>query len=167
MGKNNKNKYTKKDNSKLVDTLVIIGIVFLIGSLVLMFTKSDKDKNRIVEINYKEYSEKIAEDKYNIFLLTSPTCSHCVNYKPFVNSVANEYNLTVYNINLNNLELNEYTAIHDKFSAIKGEYDEKGNPGIPTPVTVITKNGEEVTSILGDIGATGFLNLLKTNNVIK
>jgi len=157
----------QKDNNKLVDALIIIGIIFLIGSLILMFTKKDKGKNNIVEINYGEYSEKIKEDKYNIFLLTSPTCSHCVNYKPYVNSVASEYNLTVYNINLSSLEYDEYVSIHDKYSVTKNQYSENNTPGIPTPVTVITKNGEEVASILGDIGASGFLNLLKTNNVIK
>ena len=157
----------KKDNSKLVNTFIIIGIVFLILSLVLMFTKKNKDGNHIVEISYSEYSEKIKEDKYTIILLTSPTCSHCVNYKPYVNAAAEENDLTVYNINLNNLEYDQYVEIHDKYNAIKDEYDDKNNPGIPTPVTIITKNGEEVTSILGDIGYKGFINLLKTNGIIK
>lgn len=161
----NKN-VTKKDNSKLVNALIIIGIVFLILSLVLMFRKTNND-NHLMEINYNEYREKIAEDKYTIILLTSPTCSHCINYRPYVNLVAEENNLTVYDINLNNLEYEQYIEIHDKYNIIKNEYDSKGNPVIPTPVTIITKNGEEITSILGDIGSKGFTNLLKTNGVIK
>ena len=92
-----------KNNNKIVDVFIVIGIVFLIGSLVLMFTKSDKTKNNIVEINYDKYSDIIKEDKYNIILLTSPTSIHCVSYKPYVNSIASENNLTVYNIDLNKL----------------------------------------------------------------
>ena len=168
MSKNNKSKIVnQKDNSKLVDTFIIIGIVFLIGSLILMFFGGKKEGNNIVEINYNEYKEKIAEDKYNVILLTSPTCSHCVSYKPYVNAVANDYDLEVYNLNLNTLEYDQYIEIHDAYTVTKDEYDENNVPGIPTPVTIITKNGEEVKSILGDIGSTGFLNLLKTNNVIK
>lgn len=157
---------TKKDNSVLVNTLIIVGIVFLVLSLVLMFAKHT-ESNHLVEINYKEYTEKISEDKYTIILLTSPTCSHCVNYKPYVNLVADENDLTIYDINLNSLEYEEYMEIHDKYTATKDQYDDKGNPGIPTPVTIIVKNGEEVTSILGDIGYKGFLNLLRSNGVIK
>ena len=165
MGKNKI--VTKKDNSTLVNTLIIVGIVFLIVSLVLMFTKNKKETNHIVEINYSEYSDRIQEDKYNVVLLTSPTCSHCVNYKPYVNLVADENNITVYDINLNNLEYEQYIEIHDKYSAIKDQYDENSNPVIPTPVTIIIKNGEEVTSILGDIGYKGFANLLKSSGVIQ
>ena len=157
---------SNKDN-KLVDILIIVGIVFLIGSLVLMFSKGDNNKNNIVEINYDKYTNIIKEDKYNIILLTSPTCSHCVSYKPYVNAIAGENNLTVYNIDLNNLEYEEYVAIHDKYNATKNQYGEGNTPSIPTPVTIITKNGEEVTSTLGNIGEKGFRNLLKNYGIIK
>ena len=166
MSKNDKSKIiNKKDNSKLVDTFIIIGIIFLIGSLILMFSNNSSE-NHIKEIKYNEYKEKLAEDKYNIILLTSPTCSHCVSYKPYVNAIADDYNLEIYNINLNNLSYEEYIEIHDSFTATKDKYDD-GVPGIPTPVTIITKNGVEVTSILGDIGSSGFLNLLKRYEIVK
>lgn len=164
MSKNN-NTINKKDNSKLVNTCIIIGIVFLIGSLVLMF--NNKTKNHIKEIDYKEYTEIIQKDEYSVILLTQPTCSHCVNYKPYVNYVADEYKLEIYNIDLTKLSLEEYTAIHDKYRAIKDEVDSENNPAIPTPVTLIVRNGEEVTSTLGNIGQNGFTRLLKNNGVIK
>ena len=156
----------KKDNSKLVNIFVIIGIIFLIASLVLMFIKK-KDDNHIVDITYSEYKELIKKDEYTIILFTSPTCSHCVQYKPYVNYVAGENNLTVYNLSLTDIDYDQYIEIHDTYSVTKTQYDDNNNPGIPTPVTVIVKNGEEVTSILGDIGEKGFRNLLKTNGVIK
>lgn len=162
MGKNNIN---KKDNTKLVNTCIIIGIVFLIASLVLMFVK--KNENNIKQISYQEYQDIIKEDKYNIILLTSPTCGHCVNYKPYVNYVASENNLTVYDIDLSNIEYNDYLELHNKYSAIKNEYNDNGEPVIPTPATIIVRNGEEVASILGNIGQSGFTNLLKNNNIIK
>ena len=157
----------KKDNNKIVDIFIIVGIVFLIGSLFLMVFQRDKTKNNLVDISFSQYSEKMKEDKYNIFLLTSPTCSHCVSYKPYVNSIAEEYNLTVYNIDLTKLDYDQYVLIHDMYSATKDNYNESNIPTIPTPATIITKNGEEVTSILGDIGINGFQNLIKTYGVIQ
>ena len=165
MSKKNNNTINKKDNSKMVNAFIIIGIVFLIASLVMMFISGNK--KYLKDISYKEYADIINEDKYNVFLLTSPTCSHCVNYKPYVNLVASENDLTVYNIDLSVIELDEYLALHDKYSAISNEFSESGEPIIPTPVTIITRNGEEVASTLGNIGQKGFINLLKNNNVIK
>lgn len=165
MSKNNFG--TKKNDNKVVNIFITIGIIFLIGSLVLMFTKKEGSDNHIEEINYSKYTDIIKEDKYNIILLTSPTCSHCVNYKPYVNLVADKYDLTVYNINLDNLDYDDYVTIHDSYEATRNNYSDGNIPSIPTPATIITKNGKEVTSILGDIGESGFTNLLKTNKVIK
>ena len=156
----------KKDNGNLINILIIIGIVFLIGSLIIMFTGSDKSDNYIKEINYSEYLDVIKKDEYSIILLTSPTCSHCVNYKPFVNYVAKEHNLNVYNINLTNIKYEEYIELHDKYKATKDQYSDD-TPIIPTPATVIVRNNQEVASVLGDIGYNGLTQLLKNNNIIK
>ena len=99
-------------------------------------------------------------------MLTNPTCVHCNNYKPFVNYVALEYDLDVYNIDLSKVTYDEYKALHDAYSAIKEKYD-NDTPLIPTPATIIVKNGGEVASILGDIGYDGLVKLLKSNKVIK
>ena len=156
----------KKTNNKLINTFIIIAIVALIASLVLMLTKHKDVDNKIVSITYQEYSEIIKRDEYSVIILTSPTCTHCNNYKPYVNYAANDYGLTVYEISLNNLSYEEYMEIHDKYSVLKDLYkDDK--PVILTPTTIIIKNNEEVTSILENIGYRRFVNLLKENNIIK
>ena len=167
MSKSNKYSNSKKDTGKLADIFIIIGIVFLIGSLVLMFIKSDKDENIIKEITYNEYHDVISKDEYSIIILSTPTCSHCINYKPYVNYAANEYNLKVYNVNLQNLSYEEYVEIHDTYSATRNEFDSEGGPAIPTPCTLIVRDNTEISSILGDIGYNGFVNFLKENEVIK
>ena len=165
MSKKSKNTINRKDNTKLVNTFMIIGIVFLIATLVLMFVNK-KENNNIKDISYQEYSEIIKEDKYNIILLTSPTCSHCLSYKPYVNLVAKENNLTVYNLDVSSISEEEYAEIHDKYSVLKEEYYDN-EPSIPTPTTLIVRNGEEVTSVMGNIGQKGFTSLLKNSNIIK
>ena len=143
MSKNKKNS-VKSNDSRLINTLIIIGIVFLIGSLIIMFTNSDKNNNYIKEINFKEYKDIIKDNGYSIILLTSPTCSHCNSYKPFVNYIASEYNLNVYNINLNTVTYEEYIELHDKYRATKNQYNDN-TPVIPTPATIIVKNDDPET----------------------
>lgn len=150
----------KKNNNKLVNILIIIGIVFLLLSLVMMLIKRGNIENRIVDISYDEYSEMIKEDSYKIILLTTKTCSHCKNYKPIVNELANENDLEIYNLELDTLKYEEFMEIHDKYSKLKEKYNDD-IPVIPTPVTIITKDGEEIAIELGNIGYTGFMKLLE------
>ena len=160
-------KKTTKDNNRVVNIIITIGIIFLILSLVLMLTKKKNVENHIIEINYNEYVNLIKEDKYQIILLTSPTCTHCKEYKPYVNYVADENNLQIYNLNINNLNYDEYMEIHDLYNATKNYYSTNGSPSILTPTTLIIKNGHEVDSISGNIGYSGLLNLLKKNKIVN
>ena len=155
----------KRNSTKLTNILIFIGIIFLVLSLIMML-KNIKVSNHIKEINYEEYKEKIKEDNYNIILLTLPTCTHCKSYKKEVNMVADEYNLIIYELNINMLNNNEYLEIHDKYTATKDTYSDN-YPSILTPVTVITKGEEEIISISGDIGYNGFIKLLKDNEIVK
>ena len=155
----------KKNSTKLTNALIFIGIIFLVLSLIMML-KNIKASNHIVAINYNEYKEKINEDNYNIILLTLPTCVHCKSYKEKVNSVADEYNLIIYELNINSLSYNEYIEIHDKYTVTKNTYSDN-YPSILTPVTIITKGEKEITSISNDIGYNGFIKLLKENKIVK
>ena len=73
----------------------------------------------------------------------------------------------VYDLSINDVSYEEYVELHDKYSVLKDEYAEDKAPVIPTPVTVIVRNGEEVASILGNIGSEGFTKLLRNNGVIE
>lgn len=157
----------KKNSNQLVNIIIIIGILFLIASLVLMLFKKKEIDNHIVEISYNEYSEIIKEDEYKIILLTSPTCSHCKNYKYYVNYVCDDYNITVYELSINSLSYDEYMEIHDRYTVTKNHYTDNNVPSILTPTTIITKNKEEVVSLSNDIGYSGFLDLLKKYEIIK
>lgn len=157
----------KNNNAKLINTIIIISIIGLIAILVLLLINMKKTENHITSINYSEYSEIIKKNEYSIILLTSPTCSHCKNYKPYVNYVCDNYNLKAYDLSISDLTYDEYINIHDNYQATKNHYSEDGTPSILTPTTIVTKDGEEVVSISGNIGYNGLIELLKNNNIIK
>ncbi len=156
----------KTKNNKVINICILISIVLLIGSLILMLTKNKKTPNHFVEVTYQEYSELIKKDETSIILLTTPTCTHCASYKPYVNYVADENNLTIYNLSINNLSYEEYISVHDKYSVLKDLYKD-GTPTILTPTTIIIKNNEEITSSLGNLGYGGFKKILQEYKIIK
>lgn len=167
-------KKEEKDKKNTIMNIFIIGIlVVLVGSLLIVVSNNNANKsiagNNIKEISYKEYKDKVNSDDYTIILLASPTCYHCQEYKPAVNTLAGDNNLTVYYINVSSedLTLEEYLDLRESITATKEEVDSEGNPVIPTPVTAIFKNGVEVASELGDIKYDGFKELLKNSGVIK
>ena len=156
----------KKVSNKTINIIIIIGIIFLLASLFLMLSRYKKNTNHITEITYNEYSELIEKDEYAIILLTTPTCTYCKNYKPSVNSVCDEYNLVAYDLDISTLSYDEYLSIHDKYTVTKDQYN-NDIPGILTPTTIITRNGEEIDSVSGDLGHTKLIEFLEKNNIIK
>lgn len=170
--KEKKEKVEKKNKKelkeKLIDIVPILGILLIVFFIAAMVS-NEKNINKTMKIHdvtYNEYLDKIEEDSYNIFVIGRTDCSHCIDYKPLVNKVANEYDLDIWYINVDNLEFDEYVKLHDNVGVLKDQFDDEGNPGIPTPATVIYQNGKEVDSILGDVGEEGFLNLLVKNGVV-
>ncbi len=160
-------KKKNKNNIKLINGIIIFGIICLIISLIIMLMNNKKVENHITDISYSEYLDVINSDEYNVILLTTSTCSHCKDYKPYVNYVCDDNNLLVYNLDISKLSYDEYIEIHDKYTATQDKYLENGSPSILTPTTIITKNNEEIYSISGNLGYSGFLDLLKENGVIK
>ena len=168
-----KNSFVKHDDDNKKDKIinfVIFGCaILLVGALAIIVSNNKKfGASHIIEVSYSEYKEKIKNEGYTIVLLASPTCSHCNNYKPFVNGLAEEYGFEVYYVNVNSskLEEEEYYELHDSIKATAEQFNSEGEKVIPTPTTVIFKNGVEVASELGDIGYDGFKKLLKNNGVI-
>ena len=162
-------KKEKKDiKGTIVNAAIIICAVLFVGALAVMVSNNKQIGNRIKEISYSEFKEQIKSPDYTVVLLASPYCSHCQEYKPFVNGLAEEYDFKVYYINVHSdkLKPEEYNELHDTISATKDQFTQEGESSIPTPTTAIFKDGVEVASKLGDIGYEGLKELLKDNGVI-
>lgn len=165
-----KNKINNQNKSDKWGSIIIIGIALVIVfGLAIMVSKEKENNNgnHINEITYSRYKEKIKSNDYTIVLLASPTCTHCIQYKPLMNKVADDYKLDIYYINVSSVSYDEYISLHDNITVLKDIYSEEGQPSISTPTTIIYKDGKELESILGNIKEKGFLDLLKRNGVIS
>jgi len=158
-------KFVKKEEKKsnLLNYILVAFIVIMGASIFVML----RENSSIKEVSYQEYVEKKKSDDYSVFLLARDGCSHCQLYKPQVNEVARENNLTVYYLDVDNLSEEEFYDIHDNINALKDEYSSDNNAVLPTPTTVIFKNNTEIVSEVGNIGYDGFMNLLKNSGMVK
>lgn len=157
-----------KKKSNILGNVLIIGIVLIVLLIASMISKnSGSGSVRVKEISFQEYSEKSQEDEFTVYLIGRNECSHCMEYKPLVNQVANKYNIDVYYINLDNVLYDEYVYLHDNISILKEQFSSDGDPIIPTPATVVYRNGHEIDSVLGNVKQEGFLDLIVRSGVVK
>ena len=83
-----------------------------------------------------------------------------------MNEALDKYNLKALYLDVDELSKDEFNELHSSVSSISSEYSD-GVPVIPTPTTVIFKNGVELESVSANIGYNGFVNMLVRNGVIE
>ena len=130
--------------------IIFISIIFIMGC-------SSKN-NHIIEINLDNLKEKIANKESFALYIGNENCSHCVSYKPTLESVLDEYNITIYH--LDNSKLNKKEKAEFKtYINISG-----------TPTVAFITDGEEETTlnrIVGEASKESTIERFKTNGYIK
>ncbi len=97
----------------------------------------------ITFIDYDGYKSLVRKDDTSVIVIGQDGCSHCSNYKPALNSVAEDYNVAMNYLNLTNLTEEESNKLFENLKNIG--YDdpaflEDGSFG--TPLTLIIEDGE-------------------------
>lgn len=139
---------------KKVIILVSICIVILIGAIIM---DNIYGKSYLKEIKYDELVKKIENKEDLVLLISQTTCSHCISYKPKLKNVANDYELTIYYIDVDLLD-------NDELEDLKSYVNFTS-----TPTTVFLKEGTETTvatRINGDSSEEKIIKKLKSNGFI-
>ena len=136
--------------------LIIVAacLVIAVGALVAdrMLSKSN-----LVEIKYSEMMQKVDNKESFIVLFSQTTCSHCMDFKPKLERVANKFGIKIYYLETDLLSEDEHAELKKKFS-FSG-----------TPTTIFINNGEEKTAanrINGDTSEEKIISKLKRNGFI-
>lgn len=135
--------------------LVSVCLIILVGAI---FGDRLLKKAYFKEAKAHDVVEMIKNKEDFILLVGQTTCSHCINYKPKLESVANEYKIKVYYI--------EADLFSDEESQAFSEYISYTS----TPSTIFIRNGEEKTvasRIIGDASISKIKSKLKANGWIK
>ncbi len=144
-----------KKAKKRIVVLLAICLIILAGAIV-----ADRilGKSYFKEIKYNKVVEKIKRKESFVLLLSQTTCSHCLQYKPKLEAVANEYQVEVYYIETDLLD----SEVRDE---LKKYFNYTG-----TPTTIFVINGEEksaATRINGDASKDKIINKFKSNGFIS
>lgn len=140
--------------------VVATQIGFVDGSKLIEFFKNNEivpedavysaEKN-ITFINYDKYKSLIKKDSTNIIVIGQSSCSHCIAIKPALNSVAEDYDLTINYLNLTDLTQEETEKFYESLEKI--DYDDPDfvkDGSFGTPLTLIVKKGKVADYISGE-----------------
>ena len=139
---------------KLILVLALVSFLFSVTGC----EAEDKEKNRLIEISYSEFNEKL-ENKETFFIEIMQTgCSACQSFAPKYKEVLEEYDLVSYQLNFSNMKKEDYNEFDDK-------YDIKGTPA----VMFITEGSEktEMQRITSNIAKSKIIAKFKSNGIIE
>jgi predicted bacteriocin transport accessory protein len=84
--------------------IIILAVFFLTGC----------SKSKLENISYDEFKQKIEAKETFVLYVSRTGCTHCEAYEPILRKVLNDYDITVYKLNLANVSQAEENAITKK-----------------------------------------------------
>ncbi len=136
--------------------LLFIGAIILFLLIIFWLIISNINKTELTEITYDQLVTKINNKDSFVLCISRTTCSHCNDYKPKLNEVAKENSITIYYIDVDKYDEEEFSNL----ISFDGS----------TPTTIFVKNGEEETTsnrINGDVTKSKIIEKLKSNGFIN
>lgn len=137
---------------------IFSAIILLIILFILVFSNANASKYGLFELKSDEVIEKINNKESFVLVISQTTCTHCISYKPVLESVAKKYKIKTYYVDVNlfseeeDNEFKKYVSYSD------------------TPSTLFIKDGEETTRanrIVGEANEEKIVSKLKQNGFIK
>ena len=143
------------ENGEVVDTAVGYTqgkdyVEFLIDTEILPEDAEYSGEKYITFIDYDEYEDLLDDSGIHAIVIGQTTCSHCIAFKPTINSVAGDYDVTINYLNLTEMSDDESSAFFDGLKTIgydDPDFLEDGSFG--TPTTLIIENGKVIDYISG------------------
>ena len=92
------------------------------------------------EINYNKFKEVLKSEEFKFIYIGSPSCSHCIEMKPYLGDLYKEYKVDIYYLNsskLSKTEITEIEALDDSLSSFG------------TPTFLFIKNGKIIGTHVG------------------
>lgn len=135
----------------------IFKTIVLLFTIILLLCGCSKEE-RIKEITFDEFKEKIANKETFAVYVGNDNCSHCISYRPILEKVLDDYNITIYHVDNSKLNDKEYAEFRTYIN-ISG-----------TPTVAFITDGEEETTlnrITGEVSRDTTIERFKSNDYIK
>lgn len=131
---------------------------FSIVLVIVLILSGCQNNSYLKEISYKEYQQLLENKETFILEVMRTDCSACINFKPKLTEVANEYKIEVKVINTDNLSEDEYNDL----------FDSTGITG--TPTVLFYNEGVEKTissRINGSVSKEKIISKFTANDFIE
>lgn len=135
----------------------MIKVVIFIAMIIILVCSCTKERH-IKEINLDEFKEKIANKDTFALYIGNEGCTHCISYRPILEKVLDDYDITIYQLDNSKLTDEEYNEFRTYIN-ISG-----------TPTIVFINDGEEETTlnrINGEVSRDTTIERFKSNGYIK
>ena len=127
-----------------------------------------KQEQYITKIDYEQYYNLISNDGTHVIVVGQTTCPHCISFKPAINSVAKDYNITMNYLNLQKLTQEESSDFFESLKTIEYKDEEFLNNGsVGTPLTLIVENGKVKSYVSGERTTSQLVRELKKIGIIS
>lgn len=123
-------------------------------------SQEESSDKGVVETSVSDYLDVLQSEDKNIVFIGRPTCSYCVKLKPHLEEIADENNLKIYYVNID--EMSEEDT--DKFFSSTDAFDKEN---LSTPMVLITKDGKVIDSNTGYMEKSKYEDFFKKNELIK
>ena len=143
---------------RIIITIGGILLLAFLGIIIFLFARNRAEEKILIELSGEEFREKINHQDSFVLVIVQTGCHFCEEFKPIINEVIREYNLTIYSLNLTDLKDEEKTFLRDVCNAES------------TPTTIFIVNGEEETSLnrlVGRVSRSTIITRLESLGYIK
>ncbi len=147
----------KKFLSKYKMPIIVIVLIGLFVLLSVLLKNVDFSGGYSDEVN--AWIEATKKDEYVVTVLGQTFCPHCIDYKPVMEELKEEYGFNLYWFEINEMEMKDYNGLVKTYKL--PSYTES------TPYTVITKNGKVITDVQSALSKESLLEFLTNAGVIK
>jgi len=143
------------ENGKVIDTAVGYTqgkelVKFFIDTKILSKDAEYSGEKYITYINYEEYTNLIDDGENHVVVVGKTGCGYCTAFKPTINKVAGEYDITINYLNLAEISQDDSDDFFDDLGKLgydDADYLNDGSFG--TPTTLIFKNGKIIHHFSG------------------
>lgn len=146
-----------------------LGIILGLCALILVcgsffISKEDKKEPFNPQTSLmKTYIEKLNSSEPQLVYIWRPTCGYCMQLKPIMEEIKNEYNLDYLSIDTD--ELQQESASDFKYFLTSNEYLKNEQWG--TPLFLVLKEGKVIDKSEGMKDKAALIEFFKKNNFIK
>ena len=140
------------NKSRIGGIIGLVAFALIVGLTIYAFVKDAKTDSYMEEITYSDFKDKVNSKKKSVIMVGRDNCSHCVNFKPVLTKVAEEYDFTAYYINTNEIEnQSDFDALWE-FLGAEG-----------TPTTAVVQDGKLIAMHEGEMTRSDLIAFLKAN----